>query len=74
MQTISSQIDLEYESRRKRRAAIESIRTRLLAIRAAEQKYLNNVPDNLQCSESFEAGESAVETLDEIIDMLTEVY
>jgi len=47
---------------------------RLLAIRAAELKYLNNVPDNFQCSESFEVGESAVETLDEIIDLLAEVY
>ena len=45
-----------------------------MAIRAAEQKYLDNVPDNFQESESFELGENAVDTLDEIIDLLTTVY
>ena len=74
MQTNTSQADLEYGSRHKRRAAVKAMHARLLAIRAAELKYLNNVPDNFQCSESFEVGESAVETLDEIIDLLAEVY
>ena len=74
MQTNTSQADLEYGSRHKRQAAVKAIHVRLLAIRSAEQKYLDNVPDNFQCSESFEAGENAVETLDEIIDLLAEVY
>ena len=74
MQTNTLQTDPEYGSRRKRQAAVKSIHTRLLAIQAAEQKYLDNVPDNFQESESFEAGENAVVVLDEIIDLLTEVY
>ena len=74
MQSTILQTDPDYESRRKRRAAIKSIHAHLLAIRAAEQKYLDNVPDNLQGSESFEAGENAVDTLDEIICLLSEVY
>jgi hypothetical protein len=69
-----SQADLEYGSRRKRRAAVKVVHARLLAIRAAEQKYLDNVPDNFQESESFETGENAVDVLDEIIDLLTTVY
>ena len=74
MQANISQPELEYGSRRNRRAAVKSIHARLMAIRAAEQKYLDNVPDNFQGSESFELGENAVDTLDEIIDLLTTVY
>jgi hypothetical protein len=48
--------------------------TRLLAIQAAEQNYLNNVPDNFQGLESFEVGENAVETLDEVIALLSDIY
>jgi hypothetical protein len=46
----------------------------LTAIREAEQAYLKNVPVNLQCSESFEVGECAVDALDEIIDLMIDVY
>jgi len=74
VQANTSQTDLEYGSRLKRRAAVKTIHARLVAIRAAEQKYLDNVPDSFQCSESFEVGENAVDTLDEIIGLLTEVY
>jgi hypothetical protein len=35
---------------------------------------LENVPDNLQNSESFKVGECAVDALDEIIDLLADVY
>ena len=74
MQTNTQPADREYGSRHRRRAAVKAIHARLLAIRAAEQKYLDNVPGNLQSSESFEVGENAVESLDEIIDLLNEVY
>jgi len=74
VQTNTSKTDLEYGTRRKRRAAVEAIHAHLLAIRAAEQKYLDNVPENFQDTESFETGENAVDTLDEIIDLLDAVY
>jgi len=74
MQTKTLQTDLEYISRRERRKAVESILATLSAIRDAEQRYLDNVPDNLQSSESFEVGERAVEALDEILDLLVEIY
>ena len=74
MQANTSQTELEYGSRRNRRAAVKSIHARLLAIRAAEQEYLGNVPENFQVSDSFAVGENAVDTLDEIIDLLTTVY
>ena len=74
MQANVSQIEQEYGSRHNRRAAVKSIHACLLAIRAAEQKYLDNVPDNFQGSETFETGENAVDALDEIIDLLSTVY
>jgi hypothetical protein len=46
----------------------------LSEIRDAEQSCLKNVPENLQNSESYEAGEQAVDVLDEILDLLDDVY
>ena len=71
---IDLQIPIDYSARRKRRNAVKSILLHVTAIRDAEQRYLDNVPDNLQSSESFEIGECAVETLDEIIDLLVDIY
>ncbi len=64
----------DYNSRGKRRDAVRTILTYLSQIRDAEQNYLDNVPDNFQNSESFEVGECAVDALNEIIDLLVEVY
>jgi hypothetical protein len=64
----------DYGSRRKRRNAVKSILACVSAVRDAEQNYLENVPDNLQNSESFELGESAVDTFEEVISLLAEVY
>jgi hypothetical protein len=64
----------DYNSRGKRRDAVKTILTYLSQIRDAEQNYLDNVPDNFQNSESFEVGECAVDALNEIIDLLVEVY
>ena len=64
----------DYASRRKRRDAVKSILDCLSGIRDAEQKSLDNVPENFQCSDSFESGECAVDALDEIIGLLADVY
>jgi hypothetical protein len=74
MQTNLLQANQDYGSRRKRRDAVKSILVSLLAIRNSEQRCLDNLPENFQCTESFEVGECAVETLDEIIALLTDVY
>ena len=66
--------DLDFTTRRKRREAVISISAYLTAVRDAEQHCLNNVPDNLQSTESFESGEYAVDSLDEIIGLLADVY
>ena len=74
MPTKNIQIDMGFSSRSKRRDAVKNILACLTAIRVAEQDYLDNVPENFQCSESFEIGENAVDTLDEIIGLLVDVY
>jgi hypothetical protein len=65
---------MDYGTRHKRRDAVSVVLACLSAIREAEQSYLDNVPENLQSSESFEVGECAVDALDEIIGLLAEVY
>jgi len=74
MQLESSRIYPDYDSRRKRREDIKHMLARLSYIRDAEQRYLENVPENFQNTESFEVGENAVDILDEIIALLAEVY
>ena len=64
----------DFSTRRRRRSAVKRAISQLASIRDAEQKSLDNVPDSLQGTESYEAGELAVDTLDEIIDMLADVY
>lgn len=64
----------DFDTRRKRRNSVKIIIQCLNNIRNAEQNYLENVPENFQNSESFEVGECAVDALDEIIDLLVEVY
>lgn len=66
--------DSGFTTRRKRRDAVKAILVCLSSVRNAEQHYLDNVPDNLQNSESFESGEYAVDALDEIIGLLADVY
>ena len=56
----------DFGSRRKRRDEVKSILARLIAIRKAEQATLDNVPENLQNSESSEIGEQAVDILDKL--------
>jgi len=64
----------DYSARRKRRDAVKAILAHLSAIRDAEQRCLDSVPENLQNSESFEIGEYAVDILDETIGLLGDAY
>ena len=64
----------DFGSRRIRRDTVKSVLACLSAVRDAEQRSLDNLPDNLQNSDSFLSGEDAVDTLDEIIDLLADVY
>ena len=70
----SNILKVDYSTRKKRRDAVSKVSATLSAICDAERVALNNVPENFQNSESFEIGEYAVEKLEEIIDLLLDVY
>lgn len=63
-----------YRTRGKRRAAVSSVISCLSEVRDAEQRYLDNVPENFQCIECYDVGELAVDALDEIIGMMADIY
>ena len=74
MQTAGPQAIMDYGTRRMRRTTIKSVLSCLTAIRDAEQRYLDNVPENFQNSESFDVGECAVDAIDEAISILDGIY
>jgi hypothetical protein len=63
-----------YDFRSKRRAAIRKIVAELYTIRNAQIIALENTPCNFKSSESFEEGEMIVVTLEEVIDLLADIY
>lgn len=52
---------------------IEEIQQYIEDIATDEQDYLDNIPENLQGSERYEAGEEAVENLEAAIDWLEDI-
>jgi len=52
---------------------IEELQQDIEDIAADEQDYLDNIPENLQGSERYEAGENAVENLEAAIDWLEDI-
>jgi hypothetical protein len=66
----SAKEDPDYSTRRRRRAAIVSIVKQLEEIKAYEERYRDNIPENLQNSVVYEAAEQYIEMLDEVIDIL----
>jgi len=61
-------------TRRKRGAVLKALIALLDDIRNAESRSLNNTPENFRNSDSFEAGEFAVDALDEAIAILADIY
>ena len=69
LQTISS-----FNSMRKRRNAVKFVTIMLESIRDAQIRALDNTPDNLQYSDKYEAGEIAVELIEDAIDRLADAF
>jgi len=63
-----------YTSKRQRRAAIKAILNQLKMIKAAEERSLGNVPENLRSSPAFEAAEESISALDDALDILANAY
>jgi hypothetical protein len=64
----------KYDSKSKRRTAIKNIAASLSRIRDAQIVALENTPCSLKLSDAFEDGETVVDTLEEVIDMLADIY
>jgi hypothetical protein len=62
------------KTRRDRRRALEIALCQITAIRDAEERYMDNIPENLCGSINYEVAEQAVSALDEIIEMMGDVY
>ena len=63
-----------YETRRKRRIALKVIITQMEQLMAAEETFIDNVPENLQGSKWHDAAEQSFTLMQEAIDILTDVY
>jgi len=63
-----------YNTREKRKRAVRHMLDRLEKIVKAEQQSLDNTPESLRETESFEIGELAIEKINEAIDALNETY
>jgi len=61
----------DYTTRRKRRAVLNRIKNELEQIKAAEEKLIDNAPENLRESPIYEMAEEYISTLDEAIDLLS---
>jgi len=70
----SLQFPSRFNSMRKRRNAVKFITIMLELIRDAQVRALDNTPDNLRYSDKYEAGEIAVEAIEDAIDRLADAF
>jgi len=61
-------------TKRKRRKAIGEMAQRMEAIRGAQEYAKDNMPENLQGSAAYEEAEESILKMDEVIDLLMEIY
>ena len=64
----------DVSTRGKRRKIVTSLAQRLENVRDAEETYMSNIPENLQGSSRYHDAQQSVETLDEVIELLGEIY
>jgi hypothetical protein len=62
------------ETRQLRRKALKTLVQQLESIMGAEQRYMENIPENLQNSRMYESAEQSVSALEEALCILAEVY
>jgi epoxyqueuosine reductase QueG len=63
-----------YATRPQRRKALKEIIQKLEAIIAAEKRYVDNAPLNLQASFKYEEAEQTVAFLEEALDILADAF
>ena len=63
-----------YETRRKRRNVVNNIKLQLEQLMIAEERYRDTIPENLQGSKWYDAADNSIELIQEILELLSEVY
>ena len=61
-------------ARRQRRAAVKRLISHLELIKAAEGRYMENIPPNLQESSVYERAEETVSLIEEAAELLASAY
>jgi hypothetical protein len=64
----------DVSTRGKRRKIVQDMTLRLEKVRDAEDAYLSNIPDNLQGSSRYDAAQESVDAMDEVIELLGNIY
>jgi hypothetical protein len=61
-------------TRQQRRREVDALRARAQRVLDAEERYRDNIPENLQGSKNYEAAEMSIEALDGVIEALEAVF
>ena len=64
----------DVSTRKKRRALVGALAQQLQKVRDAEESYMLGIPENLQGSSRFEAAEESVSAMDDVIDLIGDIY
>ena len=64
----------DYSTRGKRRTALRRCAAQVEAIRDAEERYRDNIPETLQGGQRYGDAEQTVEALDEAVDALSQAF
>ena len=65
---------LDFSTRGKRRTFVRRIIEQLEAAKEAEENYRDNIPENLQGGQAYEAAEQAIERMENALDSLNEAF
>ena len=63
-----------FETRRKRRDAVNNMKLQMEQLMFAEERYRDAIPENLQGSKWYDAADHSIELIQEILELLSEVY
>ena len=66
--------DDPFSTRRKRRHIVKNIISQMEQLLFAEERYVDSVPENLQGSKWHELAVESISVIQEVIDLLNEIY
>jgi hypothetical protein len=64
----------DYTTKRQRRAAVKSIVQQLKRIKSAEEHSKDSIPESLQGAEIYENAEECVSSLEDVIELMEDIY